>query len=390
MQKDGRIFAYIGRWDMYGSQTGNGFGICRYDAETGRFEAVKSAFPQVTVGAACLEPTRTVLYCTNETATYPGNFRGGGGEVYALAVDSHTGDLREINRRPSYGSQPAYVAVDGTGRYLIVVHHTGREAVTKVRRPPNGKYRIDLEYDDATTVLFPLSSDGSIGDPIDIYTHSGAGGPLAKQTHPQLHSVTASPSGALFAVCDKGNDEIVMFKIDESAGKLIVCGGPVKTVPGSQPRYGAFHPTLPHFFINHESKSLVSAFRYDDGGRLEAICSVNALPQGTVEDVNTKQSDLRIHPSGRFLYTLIRGINAATVFAVSEDGSIERLQTVMLGGAEPRGCAISPDERFLHIAMFKSHEIRTWAITPDGTLRTTDVTLHQPNAGTITFHAISA
>jgi len=385
MSDDKNTFAYVGNW----SKTLDGpcgFGIYRYITETGDLELIKSVFTDITVGATCLDSKRNILYCTNELETYPGNDMGGGGQVYAFAIDSETGDLTEINHQPSYGSLPSYVAVDATGKYLIVTNHTGHTPITKTVKDASGKYRIVLEYDEATTVLYKLDNDGSIGDPCDIYRHSGSG-PLPRQTHPHPHSVVMSPSGNLFAVCDKGADRIYFFRINRETDRLEVCGGEGhKSITGSSPRYSAFHPKLPYFYMNNETKTIVRAFRYDEDGKLEPICTVSALPENCEDNLTMMQTDIRVHPSGKYLYTLIRGISVATVFEIKEKtGEIEKIQAVMLDGTCPRGIGISPDGRFMLIAALRSSEVLVWAIGEDGRLSPTGKKASQPHPGTVTF-----
>jgi 6-phosphogluconolactonase len=388
-----KTFVYVGNrtsspssWETKPT-TGKGFGIFRYNTKTGELELIKSAvLDKISVGATCLDSKRNILYCVDEVMTQPGYLKGGGGLVYALAIDPETGDLTEINHQPSYGSLPAYVAVDGTGKYLIVVSHTGNAPVTKTVKDASGKYRIVIEYDDATTVLYRLNDDGSIGDPCDICKHSG-NGPGPEQSHPRIHSVMASPSGNLFAVCDKGSDQIFFFRINRETEKLQVCAGEgYKSIPGSSPRYSVFHPTRPYFYMNHETKAVIRAFRYDEDGKLEPICTVSALPEDCEDNPTMMQSDIRIHPSGKYLYGLIRGINAVSVFEIKEEtGEIEKIQTVMLDGTGPRGCAISPDGRFMHIAALKSKEVLVWAIGKDGKLSPTGKKISQPDPGNVTF-----
>jgi 6-phosphogluconolactonase (cycloisomerase 2 family) len=380
------VLVYVGNWDRYKPEGGIGFGIFRYHAETGDLSFLKSAIPDVTVGAACLDRRRGILYCCDEYTTLPGYYVGGGGRVFALRIDPASGDLHEINHQPSYGSLPSYVMLDRTGKYLLVTHHTDRTPVTKIVQDPAGPFRIHLEYDDATTVLFPLHADSSIGDPCDVFKHSGDGGPLRRQTHPQLHSVTMSPSGRLFAVCDKGNDEVMLFRIDEVAAKLHPCGKS-KSIPGSSPRYSAFHPTLPYLFVNHETKAVVASLRYDEEGTLEPVCTVSALPEDREDGPTVKQSDIAVHPNGRCLYSLIRGLDAVSVFEIDEKtGRIDRVQTVALDSAGPRGCAVSPDGRFLLIAALEGKEVVVWAIGDGGRLAPTGKRVSQPNPGTVTFY----
>jgi 6-phosphogluconolactonase len=379
-------FACIGCWDMHNaSGKGNGFVICRYDGSTGALELPRPAFPNITVGAACFDARRNVLYCTNESANLPGYFLGGGGQVYALAIDPATGELAELNHLPSFGCQPSSLALDQRGDHLVVTHHTGRVPVTHVRRSPAGRYEIELVYDDATTVLFPLQPNGAIDEPCYIHTHSGNGGPLARQTHPQLHSVTRAPAADLFLVCDKGNDQLVMFRINRAVAELEACAS-VHTVPGSSPRYSAFHPTLPFLFVNHETKAVVSSFHYTPDGHMEPLCVVSSLADGCPDHAEIRQSDLVIHPSGRHLYSLLRGIDAVSVFAIDQaKGTLERVATLTLNGVGPRGCQFSPDGRFLYVATLTSGEVLTWSADEDGGLAPTPHKLKVPNAASITF-----
>ena len=382
----GQIYAYIGNWDKGGrNPPGSGFGICRYNAGTGELTLLKNVFDGLVVGATCLDARRNILYCSHEHTHLPGHFLGGGGQVHALAIDPESGDLREINRQPAYGSLTSHVAVDSSGRYLIATNHTDRTPVTKVARDASGKYRTALEYDDATTVLFRLGEDGSIGEPCDIHTHTGEGGPLPRQTHPQIHSVMMSPSGRFFVVCDKGDDKVHVFTLDRQGARLELRQSHAAP-PGSSPRYSAFHPALPCVYVNHESKAVIGVYRYRDDGDLSLLGHVGVLPDGVADDPSIAQSDIRVHPSGKYLYTLIRGPDCVSAFAIDpHSGGLSRIQTAKLDGKGPRGCAISPDGRFLHLAFLLSREVRTWAIAADGTLSPTGTKIDQANPGNITF-----
>jgi 6-phosphogluconolactonase (cycloisomerase 2 family) len=383
-----KTFVYVGNWDRHKSGP-NGFGICRYDASNGGLQVIKSVFPEITVGAACIEAQRGVLYCTDEYDTLPGNFLGGGGQVYAFRIDRGSGDLIEINHCPSYGTLPSSLTLGPDGKHLIVTHHTDRVPVTKVVSDGTSGYRIALDYDDATTVLFPLAEDGSINDPCDVHKHSGNGGPLPKQTHPQLHSVTRSPSGALFVVCDKGNDEIVLFNIDADRSKLRKCGT-TKSFPGSSPRYSAFHPRQPYLFVNHETKAVVTSFRYREEGVLEPICSVSALATSIDDDPSMHQSDIAVHPSGKYVYSMVRGNNSVAGFRIDEQtGMLVMVQTAAIDGEGPRGFSFSPDGRFLIIAALTSREVLTYAVDERGVLSATGKKIEQPNPGSITFFNIT-
>ncbi|MES3022841.1 MAG: beta-propeller fold lactonase family protein [Pseudomonadota bacterium] len=364
-----------------------GLAIFRYNSSDARLDYVKTVFQDISVGAAYVDVRKNVFYCVHESMTLPGYNKGGGGQICAFAIDQESGDLVPLNRQPSHGSLPSYVVVDASGKYLLAANHTGHTPITRSVRDAAGTYRVALEYDDATTVMYRLNEDGSIGDACDVFKHEGKGGPLPLQTHSQLHSIERSPSGDVFVVCDKGSDEISVFRIDRENARLIQCeGSPHTAQPGSSPRYSAFHPTLPYLYVNHESAPLISAFRYAEDGTLVPIQQLDLTPVAPGGGPKSMQSDIRIHPSGRYLYNLVRGINEVKVLEVDQaSGEIKLVQSALLGGDGPRGCTVSPDGRFLLVAALVSKEVMVWSIGDDGRISPTGQSAPQPYPGNITF-----
>ena len=121
-------------------------------------------------------------------------------------------------------------------------------------------------------------------------------------------------------------------------------------------------------------------------GKLQFIQAVDVLPEGTKFDRTTMSSDVRIHPSGKYLYDLIRGLNLISVFAINDNtGEIQRIQTVNLDGKGPRGCAVSADGRFILIALLDDQKVVIWAIGEDGKVSPTGKSVTQPNPGNVTF-----
>lgn len=388
-------FVYVGNFRMrpqtWGmpQPSGFGIGICRFNLDTGELTPIKIVHDHITAGNALLDAKRQVIYFGHEDMTLPDRPYGGGGQVFAFSIDVQTGDLREINHQPSYGALPVCLAEDPTGQFLIVPHHTGSFPITKVKKEASGRYVTVSEYDDATVVMFPLRPDGAIDDPCDIYIQTGNGGPLKQQTHPHLHSISMSPSGHLFVVGDKGNDQILMFRLDHAGKKLVLCGGkPVATLAGGSIRCLVFHPKQNLLFANFETKSVVASFRYDDEGRVEPLAVESALPEGVEDNLTMMQSDIKVHPSGKILYSMVRGITSISVFAIDEaTGGLKRIQTFALEGKNPRSCTISPDGRFLLVAMILSAEVLVLSIAEDGTLSSTGHKAAQPHPANITFLA---
>ncbi|MDR0875529.1 MAG: lactonase family protein, partial [Clostridiales Family XIII bacterium] len=206
---------------------------------------------------------------------------------------------------------------------------------------------------------------------------------------PHAHSIQRSPSGTLYAVCDKGGDQIYMFKLDEDKKKIVLCAGsPYHRTPGSAPRNSAFHPVLPYLFVNKEHKTIVSAFRYDEAGRLEPVCTAAALPAYITPPEGAVQSDICIGKSGRYLYTILRQVNVISVYEIEEKtGRLTLIQVFENACDGGRGCAVSPDGRFLIVAAFSGKELVTYPLGEDGKISPAVSSVTQFSPGTVTFFA---
>jgi len=255
-----KTHVYIGHWSLE-RQPAKGIAICEFDEGAGRIAYLKNVFEELCVGAAWPDEKRCVLYIADERTDLPGMRQGGGGggQVAAFSVNPENGNLSEINRKPSYGGNPAFLVVDPDAKFLLAVNHGSRAVVTQTETDASGRISIKTLHDESSVVLFPLREGGFIGDPCDLFRLCGEG-PKPFQLSAHAHSIQRSPSGKLYAVCDKGGDQIYMFRIDYAKKKIVQCAGsPICCKPGSAPRYSAFAPTLPFLFVNHEYKTFVSA-----------------------------------------------------------------------------------------------------------------------------------
>lgn len=375
-----KTYAYIGNWSFPKDTRPMGVTVAEYAPE-GTFSVKGHAFPELNFGAACLDEERGILYCVNERPEVEGVTLGG--QVFALKIDPGTGALTELSRSPSYGPLPSYCAVDDSRRYLIVSNHSGRNAITKTVLDVDGSYRIVREYDETAVVLFPLDGEGRIQPPCDIVRHTGHGA-LPNQQNPHAHSVKRSPDGKLFAVCDKGNDSLYFYRIDQEKNKLICCDR-IDGVPGSSPRYSAFHPTLPYLYYNNETKSIVNVVRYDEAGKLTPVCAVSCMADGD-EQATGMQSDLCIDPTGRNLYSLVRDNATIAVFRLGDDGMPTFEEAVPCSSTQGgRGLAIAPDGKRLYLAAFPDKEVRAFAIGKDGRLTPDGIALEDRAPGVVVF-----
>lgn len=367
---DQKTYVYISSWKKKTSDYGlSGY---EFDPVTGAMRLIDQVERDIEFNVTHFDPKRGVLYALEEAADLPGLRGGGGGRVFVFRIDPATGKLKRIGCTETWCANPCYLTLDQSGKYMLVTHHGTKAAVTRIGQDAHGNYYPVVERDDVAVELFAVNEDGTLGRLLDVSRHEGAG-PEKRQVHAQPHTTVMSPSGKLFAVCDKGSDTVSMYRLDGEKGKLIRPAHIYRHTPGTLPRYCVFHPEKPWFYHNAENTAQISAFTYTEDGLLREIGACGVLPE-TNEQTKTKceQQGLAIAPDGRYLYDIVHGPNLVTVLEVDQkDGSLNAVQHQPLPGEWPRGCALSPDGKFLLVCCFDSGTVLEYAVGADGRLSET-------------------
>lgn len=385
MKKDRKIFLYAACWNHILGEPG--ILLYEFGEDTGSLTFLRALDREQSFGSGCMDEANGVLYLANEVGDLPG-MRGGGGRVIAFRVSREDGSLTPFCEAPTLSPNPAYLALDSSGKFLLAANHSSPEIVTKIHRDPFGRFYADIIGSDAAVDLFEILPDRSVGRLLDVSIHAAPAGSGQRFAHP--HSVVRSPGGDLFAVCDTGLDCIVFYTVDRTAGKLTRCPQPYFDTPGSRPRYGAFHPEKPYFYCNHEGEHTVSAFFYGEDGSLRLIGKTDALPAGRAGSPSARyeQQDFLMHPSGRWLYDLIHGPDASLVSVLEVGGyggELSLVQSMELPGEWPRGAAFSPDGRFLAVSCMQSGVIAVCSVGADGRLAPAGTAQAQPGASALIF-----
>ncbi len=375
-------YAYIGKWGFQPAE--DGYGIEAYEIIDGVFHRIDRYFPQIHVGYAVIEPEKKILYCVDESRNQPEFICGGGGKIYALKIHED-GSLTEINHEFTYGNLASYCAVSTEKDYLIVTNHGAGDPVLQAVKDDSGRYQIVITESISSTVLYPLSADGAVLPPVYIYDHN-----LHRRDGetrvPHLHSVVKAPGKDLFAVCDKGNDRVYFFGIQED--KLVV-KAIHEGVRNSAPRYGCFHPYLPYYYYNEELQPYLNVLKYDE----ESLISVQRIPSMTpaeMEKNGASASDLSITSDGKHLYHVQRYSNLVSVFDVNDQGLLSLKQEMHFEGTDKRGegarcLRISPDEKYLYVCVVADGKVWKYPIREDGTLAQSTDTIQTAYAANINF-----
>jgi 6-phosphogluconolactonase len=343
----GTYLFYVGTYTEGGSKS-KGIYAYRYDAKTAQITTLGLAAETTNPSWVSLHPTGRFLYAVNEVGNYKGPNSGG---VSAFSVDRATGKLTFLNEVPTRGADPCYVTVDSTGKYVLVANYTG-----------------------GSVVVFPILKDGSLGEASAFVQHSGHGPNPQRQEGPHAHSIDLSPDNRLAMVDDLGLDEVLVYKFDSAKGTLTPNDPPfAKVDPSAGPRHFALHPSGKFAYVIGEMGHTVTAFSYDSAsGRLRRLQSITTLPKDFTG--RNDDAEVRVHPSGKFLYASNRGDDSIAIYKIDESsGTLEQVGSVPTGGKEPRSFEIDPTGTLLfaenqktdNIVVFRI-DVKTGRLTPTG------------------------
>jgi len=362
-------FVYVGTYtgpgvapDGRSPSTARGIYVFRMRSSDGHLALVQ-IMPADNPSYLALDSTRTHLYCTNQNDLVDGVPAG---RVSAYAVSATDGTLTWLNTQPTHGSHPAHLSVHPSGAYLLASNYGG------------GDYPV-----------YRILADGSVGPETDDVRGSGAGPDPDRQEGPHAHQILSDPDSRHVFGVDLGADKIMIWNLDLTTGKLIANAPSVAAVAGgSGPRHMVFHPSGRFAYLLNELSGSITTFRYDPS-------SGALLPQGTVSTLPTaftgskSTAEIRMHPSGRFLYSTNRGHNSVAMFAIDErTGALDPLGWEPTRGDWPRGMNLDPSGAFLYAANQNSDSIVVFRIdSSTGRLTPTGETVHTPTPVDIEFGA---
>ena len=179
-----------------------------------------------------------------------------------------------------------------------------------------------------------------------MHQHSGGSKVVdGRQNSPHPHYCGFSPDNKFVFVPDLGLDQMVKYRIEDGGLKS---DGAVDCIPGGGPRHMKFHTGGKFAFLVNELELSVSVFSYADG-EMKLLSTVPALDQEHKDgEVFNSSSEIRVHPSGKFVYSGNRGHDSISVFSFDESsGKLERIQICSVHGAWPRNFNLTPGGKWL-------------------------------------------
>lgn len=324
---------------LVGTYTGpksQGIYALRFDPATGALAPARLAAETRNPSFLALHPNGRYVYAVNEVGDYEG---GKSGSVSAFALDAAAGTLTHLNTRSARGGAPCHLTVNRTGTHVLVANYTG-----------------------GNVAVLPIGADGRLGEASAVVQHTGSS-VTERQRGPHAHSVNLDAAGRVAVVADLGIDQLRLYRFDAKAGTLEPGDPPfVAAEPGAGPRHFAFHPDGARAYAINELTSTITAYAYDAArGTLEPRQTISTLPDGFAGRNTT--AEVRVHPTGRFVYGSNRGHDSIAVFtADGPAGRLTPVEHVSTRGRTPRNFEIDPSGGWLIAANQQSDSLAVFRI----------------------------
>ena len=330
----GSAVAWIGTSDR-GPIKSKGIYRVELDLETGQLTEPSLATEVRRPGFLALDPSGERLFAACELPS-------GQGGVAAYRIDDEKATLTLINSQATGDGGAAHLGTDRTGRLLF-----------------------SAQYGGGSVAVFPVAEDGTIQERSMLVEHEGSGPNKARQEGPHPHWVGVDPENRFLFVPDLGTDRIVIYRIDHDAAR-ITRHGEALCPTGGGPRHFKFHPSGLYAYVVNELHMSVRVFRYNsEAGELTAMQTLPTLPEYYREGFNSC-SEIRVHPTGRFVYVANRGHDSITAFAVSgETGRLRFVERESIRGAMPRNFNLDPSGKWLVAAGKDSNSLASFSVDLD-------------------------
>ena len=304
-----------------------------FNPNSGKLSAATLAAKHSSPGFLARHPNGKVIYSVGKVEGTP--------TVSAFKIDGER--LTLINHQEIGDGGAAHLAVDATGKMLITAQYGGGSVAT-----------------------FPLKDDGAIGPRSGLHEHKGGSGVVERrQKSPHPHYVELSPDNRFAFIPDLGLDQVVIYKVD-AANATLTPHGKADGPPGGGPRHMKFHPTGKFAYVLNELTLSVTAFEYDaEAGTMTSIHTIDALPEN-VEEVFLSASEIRMHPSGKFVYSANRGHDSITAFAIDQTtGRLTFIENEPVRGSWPRNFNLDPSGQWLLAAGRDSNTVAVFKVNQE-------------------------
>jgi len=279
--------------------------VYKVEPATGALTHIADAPCEGEPGALVANPAKTGLFASLRPE----------GKLVAFRIDPRAGTLTHLNTVEA-GPDPAQLSTDKEGRFLLSAYYVA------------GKVTVHA-----------IEEGGSLGSqPVQ-----------SVPTAEKAHAILLDRENRFAFVPHTGPNAIFQFAFNAKTGELMP-GSPARlaTPENTGPRHIAFHPRLDIAYVSNEQGGSVTAYRFEKAsGSLQAMQTVTTLPNGFSE--RNACAEIKIHPTGRFLYVSNRGHDSIARFQVDErSGELTALGQTSTEKT-PRSFDLDPSGKFLYV-----------------------------------------
>lgn len=263
------------------------------------------------------------------------------------------------------------VSKDPQGKSALTLVNSlpiGDGGATHVAVDPTGQTLLTAQYGGGSVAVFALATDGSLDRRTQLIKHEGGSRVVqGRQEAPHTHWVGFSPDNRFAFAPDLGLDQVVIYRFDADKSELTP-HGQGEVPPGGGPRHMKFHPNGKWAYVLNELDLTVSVFDYDAAaGTMDRKQTVRAVGRAALNrEQFVSASEIRVHPSGKFVYSANRGHDTITVYEVNaETGELNAIQRANVRGATPRNFNLDPSAKWLLAAGQDSHTLASFVVDPE-------------------------
>lgn len=349
----------------------------------------------VWLGTSSRKPSQGIYHCTLNTAT------GKLSDPTLAAEISGPGFLAMHPKLPvlyavgSLNREPCVAAYGISGKAknasLTFLNSVaiGDGGAAHVAVADSGATLLTAQYGGGSTAVFALKSDGSIDRQTQLIDHPGGAKVVPKrQDTSHAHWCGFSPDQRFAFVPDLGLDQVVIYKSDVANSRLRR-HGVGQLPPGAGPRHMKFHNSGKWIYVLHELDLKVTLFDYDaNAGTMTAKQTIETVPPAELAKEKFKScSEIRVHPSGKFVYAANRGHDTITVYSVDQaTGELTFVERENVRGATPRNFNLDPSGQWLLAAGQDSHTLACFEVSQDtGELTYNRNVVHAPSCICVLF-----
>ena len=275
--------------------------IYRLDPADGKLTAVDTVAVDGTPGAIGIDPAKKYLIVALRNTPALASF----------AIDPGTGKIKLLSKAVlAKGEDAAFVGTDRSGQWVI-----------------------SASYGAGKVFVHGLKDGNLSAEPVQNI-----------KTKVTAHAFATDPKNTWVWVPHVAPNVIYQFKFNAETGKLTesgwAMGGDVKVGP----RHLAIHPKLDMAYTSDESGSSITAYRFDNELGLSAVQLLSTLPADFKKGNST--AEVKIHPSGKFVWVSNRGHDSLAGFAIDAKGKLTSLGQTPTEKT-PRSFDIDPDGQYV-------------------------------------------